>query len=150
MYNLNSDSKLSVGTASVFLTCKIPGTMVRPRRIGQPASLPRTLPMPKTWEIRMEMVMINWYTVPTWNRKNIVKLQWFQELLLVNSWKQQLNFSLRLLIATWLNDPKSHWWHCSFVLFKHGRGTWSLLWSTWDHNHQIDYRYSNHKLQQIF
>jgi hypothetical protein len=46
-------------------SCKNPGIMVRPRRNGHPASLPRTLVMPKIWANKMEMVIISWYIVPT-------------------------------------------------------------------------------------
>ena len=50
---------------------RMAGTAVRASSQGQPSSVPSTLFMPSTWEMRMLRVMISWYTVPSCNTDHV-------------------------------------------------------------------------------
>lgn len=47
------------------LTWNMAGTMVMASKVGHRSGVPRIESKPRICEMRMEMVMTNWYTVPT-------------------------------------------------------------------------------------
>lgn len=55
------------GQKGSVASMKTAGTIINARRTGHRVGVPSSESKPNIWDISMDIVTTNWYTVPTWN-----------------------------------------------------------------------------------